>query len=451
MIDFSNIDKFSWKYEFCNRYLRFNHNRVYYKEYRVVNQENIPPKGEPVFIIGNHQNGLTDALVLLYMYPDKRQPVFIARGDIFKKDFVARLLHFLKILPTFRNRDGSRSDVRNNNEIFNIAANVLNRGNTLVMFPEASHQEGNFLGTFKKGFPRIALEAEANADFKLGLKILPVNIYYTNYYNFRSKVLLTVGETFTIESLKELYETEPNNAYLKLNEISREKLKKLTLDEGADFFRQYDTIRNMLRKPRLMEKGVKPNDLVEMRKEDLEIAAALDRLKEQNEERFSQLMSEASDYENGLQKLKIKEWLVGSNVTLPKLLLKCLWLLITFPFYLFGLINNFLPFNAPQLLKKKLKDKQLYSSMNFAPSVIATFPIMYLIWFAVAWIVLGKWWLGVLYVLLAFLSLFIYYAYKKAFVKLRGAWRYYSLEKDKNSLLQKLKRFKTALIRNGIN
>ena len=68
MIDFSQIGKFSWKYHFYNVYLRFNHNHVYYKEYRVINSENIPPKGTPTLVIANHQNGLTDALVLLYMY-----------------------------------------------------------------------------------------------------------------------------------------------------------------------------------------------------------------------------------------------------------------------------------------------------------------------------------------------------------------------------------------------
>lgn len=450
MIDFSDIDKYSWKYDLYNRYLRFNHNYVYYKEYRVVNQDKIPPPGEPLFIIANHQNGLTDALMLLYMYPDKRQPVFIARGDIFKKEFVAKILHFLKILPSFRNRDGDRSDVRANSEIFNIAAQVLNRGNTLVMFPEASHQHGNYLGTFKKGFPRIALEAEAKMNFELGLKILPVNIYYDNYYNFRSRAMITVGDYFTIESLKELYEAEPNNAYLKLNEIAREKVKKMTVDEDPEYYPQYDTLRKMLRERRLLKKGRNPQDLYERKVEDIAIVADINNLREKNEEDFSKLMDDALEYEKGLSKLKIRDWLVGRRVTLANLLGRAFLLVITSPFFLFGLLNNGIQFWIAGFLKGKIKDRQLHSSMNFAPAANLSFPIIYLLLFAISWIISGTWWIALLYLAAAFLSLVPFYEYRKAFVKLRGAFRYYSLEKKNNSLLRRLKEIKERIIANGV-
>ncbi|MDL2311716.1 1-acyl-sn-glycerol-3-phosphate acyltransferase [Bacteroidales bacterium OttesenSCG-928-B11] len=449
MINFSDIDKYSWKYDLCNRYLRFNHNNIYYKEYRVVNQEDIPKPGEPVFIIGNHQNGLTDALTLLYMYPDKRQPVFIARGDIFKKDFVAKLLYFLKILPSFRNRDGNRGDVRANSGIFDIAAHVLNRGNTLVMFPEASHQSGNYLGTFKKGFPRVAFEAEAMADFKLGLKILPVNIYYEDYYNIRSRVLVTVGKTFTIEHLKELYETQPNNAYLKLNELAREKVKELTVDEGPEYYPQYDTIRKMIREDRLLKKGKNPDDLYEMKLEDMQIVEELDKMLECNPERHSKRMDDALYYERGLKKLGIKNWLVGKEITISSLLMKSLGLVLLFPFFLFGLITNGLPFFFPALLKRKIKDRQLHSSMNFAPGVILTFPLMYLTWFIIGWIVF-TWWGGILLAFSAYAILIPFYSYKKAFAKLRGAWRYHRLMKNNNPLLSNLQRIKAEMIAHGL-
>ena len=58
---------------------------------------------------------MMDAMAILHtMFRDRRQPVFIARGDIFKKDGVARILRFLKIMPTFRSRDGNVSDVKSN-------------------------------------------------------------------------------------------------------------------------------------------------------------------------------------------------------------------------------------------------------------------------------------------------------------------------------------------------
>ena len=112
MISFDNIDQHSRWYDFFMKYLSAAHNHVYYRNFFIIHPENIPPKGTPTFVIANHQNGMMDAMAILHtMYKDGRQPVFIARGDIFKKDAVARVLRFLKILPVYRNRDGDRKSV----------------------------------------------------------------------------------------------------------------------------------------------------------------------------------------------------------------------------------------------------------------------------------------------------------------------------------------------------
>ena len=105
MISFEDIDKYDRQYDLYMNYLCLVHNHIYYRNFYILNQENIPPKGEPTLVIANHQNGLMDAMALLHtMFKDRRQPVFIARGDIFKKDRVAKILRFLKIsnIPTER-------------------------------------------------------------------------------------------------------------------------------------------------------------------------------------------------------------------------------------------------------------------------------------------------------------------------------------------------------------
>ncbi|HNW68701.1 MAG TPA: 1-acyl-sn-glycerol-3-phosphate acyltransferase, partial [Bacteroidales bacterium] len=107
MISFENIGRYDKGYHLLNLYLRFTHNKLYYKKVQIIGRENIPPRGTPTLVIGNHQNALMDALAILYLFDDYRQPVFIARGDIFKKsNTIAKILRFLKIMPTFRTRDG---------------------------------------------------------------------------------------------------------------------------------------------------------------------------------------------------------------------------------------------------------------------------------------------------------------------------------------------------------
>ena len=111
MINFENIDKPHKIYGYILPYMRYLHNHIFYEDVEIIGAENIPPVGEPCFVISNHQNGLMDPLAKLNMFKDNRQPVYIARGDIFKKDTVAKLLKYIKVLPTFRTRDGQRSDI----------------------------------------------------------------------------------------------------------------------------------------------------------------------------------------------------------------------------------------------------------------------------------------------------------------------------------------------------
>ena len=430
MIDLSHIGDFSRQYFVYNLYLKFFHNHLYYRKLHVVNRENIPAKGEPVLVIYNHQNGVNDPLNILYMFDDFRQPVFIARGDIFKKDRVAKILRFLKILPTFRTRDGGVSDIKYNMTSFNLAADVLNNGGTLVIAPEAQHQQGRFLGSFKKGFPRIAFAAEEKAGFKLGLKILPVNIHYKDYYNARSEVVLTVGEPFGCAEFAESFKTDPNIAYGLLNDKARACLKAITPDIEAheEYYEEIDLLRQMWVKKRLEKKGLSTSYFPNYPAEEVALLQEISAMQHQEPQNFSDLMKTSREYLDELQKLNLKDWIIGKKVGLAKVLLYTIAAVLLFPLFLFGSVCNIIPFEMPALLRKKIKDRQLHSSFNFVMGMVA-FTLYYLIVLAVAWIVSKSFLCALGCVFAMVLSFFIFYAYKKGFVKLKALWRYYKLNR----------------------
>ena len=448
MISFDNINKFDRRYDFYNHYLRFTHNYFYYKKFYVVGRENIPPRGVPTFVISNHQNALMDALAILYLFDDSRQPVFIARGDIFKRDFIARILRFLKIMPTFRTRDGNRSDIRSNHDTFDLAGRILGEGGTLAMFPEAGHQHGRYLSSFKKGYPRIAFRAEEMADFKLGLQILPLNIHYSDYFNFRSKLLVTVGKPFQIdEELLELYRHEPNKAYLELNEKSRAIIKEMTLDiEDPEFYDEYDQLRLMLDKPMATLHRKKVDYLPDLFQEDKKIIDNLDKMRAEQPDKFTTLMGKTTEYIKGLRQLKLRDWIINKKFTVMTLVLKAFLLLLTLPVFLFGFINNILPFQFSKLLKMRVQDKQFYSSLNYASGVLVAFPLMYIILLAVVWGITGHFWMGLIYVLLSLATLFYFYAYKIYCIKFWASCRYMHFHNTKNAVLTRLRELKKQIM-----
>lgn len=153
MISFEDINKRDWKYELLYRYVHVVHNYIFYHRYYVLHKERLL-KDEPLVVICNHQNGLSDALgVIFALGKDPRRPVYIARADIFKREIAAKLLRFLKIMPAFRVRDTGVENLGENAAIFNKSARILLENGIVGLFPEAGHEDCHHLGTFKKDLP----------------------------------------------------------------------------------------------------------------------------------------------------------------------------------------------------------------------------------------------------------------------------------------------------------
>ena len=459
MISFEKINRFDPVYQFFNWFFRLEHNYLYYKKIQVIGYENMPPKGYPIFAISNHSNAVMDPLAMLYLYKDHRQPVFIARGDIFKKsDGLARLLRFLKILPTFRSRDGGRADIRSNLDTFDLAARILDEGGTLTMFPEAGHQAGKFFNTFKKGFPRVAFLAAEKADYQLDFKILPMYIYYTNYFNMRGSQVVVIGKPFAIDEFYELYRTEPNKAFLQMNEKAREAVRAMGVDvTDQERYPQYETIFTVCRATVLsdphafdgMELHGTPRDVaagMPYRRllSDKKLVAVLERMREEQPAKYEQVMADAAEYAEGLKQLRIRDWEFERPMTAGMAAGRGALLLLTAPFALTGFVGNAVPFYTIEFLKRDLKDPMFKSSINFVSGVLF-FPIWYLI-VGILLLIFTNWWIALVAVLGIFLTFIPFFEWKKAFLKWLSICRFRSYERKGNEVLAKLKALRKKLI-----
>jgi 1-acyl-sn-glycerol-3-phosphate acyltransferase len=238
MLDFKRINKPDFRYSLLYRYVQLIHNNIYYRRYNVVNKDNIPPRGEGFMVICNHQNGLNDALGILFSMAG-RFPIFIARADIFKKEFVGKLLRFLKIMPAFRKRDVGLAGLDNNEIIFAQSARIINEGDIICLFPEAGHEDCHHLGTFKKGFARIAFRAVELSDYKLKLKILPLGNHYSNYFRMQGKLMINIGEPFEFTELYELHKSDPNRAQYLLAQKAAKGAKTDARHQRPEHYDEY--------------------------------------------------------------------------------------------------------------------------------------------------------------------------------------------------------------------
>ena len=105
-----NNTQIPFVYRVFKSYLRFLHNKIYYKKTYSINSENIPADGTPLLIVSNHQNCLNDPLGILFTIND-RKINFITRADVFAISPLAnKFFRSIGLLPAFRmNVDGEES------------------------------------------------------------------------------------------------------------------------------------------------------------------------------------------------------------------------------------------------------------------------------------------------------------------------------------------------------
>jgi 1-acyl-sn-glycerol-3-phosphate acyltransferase len=181
-------------YRILKQYVRFGL-RIYFRQWENVHTENIPSEG-PVIFVGNHQNSFLDALLVVCGI--KRNPWFLARGDVFNKDRATRWLTFLQIKPVFRFRDG-HSAMRKNDRIINECIQLLRQGECLLLFGEGTHNDPWAFSPLQRGFAQIALQYTGlhNSD----LSVIPVAYHYELHEAFRSRVLVQYGEPISVRAI----------------------------------------------------------------------------------------------------------------------------------------------------------------------------------------------------------------------------------------------------------
>ena len=419
MISFDNINKKNVLYDIMYQYVYFVHQYIYYRDFYVLNCENIP-KDNPVVAVSNHQNGLSDALGILFAFKkDGRYPVFIARSDIFRKEAAAKMLRFLRIMPAFRVRDGGREGLEGNNVIFEKSAEILNENGVVCLFPEAGHQDCHHLAPFKKGFARIAFMAAMQNNFSDPVYIQPIANHYSKYFGIRNKLVILCGQAFSFEDLYDVYRENPQKAQKILTDRTRERIKELMLDiEDKDTYQEYDTIRMVCNEEYLRCNGMEYKYLPNLLIADKKIVSDLDKMKISDKGKFDELMLISREYGRVLNILHLEDWIFSRKFSIGKFVIQCIVTLLLFPVAIYGFVNNFIPFYSSIFVTRRVKDPMLHSSIHFVIGTLFAFPVWSFLMTGIVWAVTGIWWIALAYFISLPVSLVIYINNKKAIKKI---------------------------------
>jgi len=374
------IEKPGCLYEMFKAYLRFFHDKIYYKRTYKINSEVIPSDGTPLLIVSNHQNCLNDPLGLVFSFTD-RKPHVITRADVFTVSPIAdKFLRAIGLLPAFRLDYEGEGALSKNAATFQVSEKALIDGKTIIMYPEAGHQDKRWLGTFSFGYTKMAFEAAEMANFEQDVFILPACNHYSHYFGMRNRVLVKFGTPISIQPYYELYKTKPRTAQREVNKLVREQISNLMLDiRDLENYDAIDFIRTTYGIDYAKKCGIDPENLPERLLTDKELVAKLDAATNSGD-----IYEEARNLKQGIEKLGITDEHLMNSVNPITLGFKLLALLLLLPMWIFSWWPSMPVYWIPMsIFKAKMKDPMFEGTLLFGSAVLFTIPLFSLITFLV--------------------------------------------------------------------
>ena len=377
-------------YSFLFNYVRFSVNHSY-RKIHYIGLENIPKDGAIIFA-PNHTNTLMDALVVLCY--DSTPKVFVARADIFKNPVLAKIFHFLKIMPIMRQRDGFQA-VKKNQEIINKSVDVLKDKIPFCIFPEGTHQAKYSSLPLSKGIFRIAFQAnELMPD--VPLYIVPVGICYGDFFRFRSTIRMEFGKPINVGAyLAEHAELSAQEQTNGMKDLLTERLHDTLfhIPNDDDYRATYEVCNAM--EPFEMDallKADKHMDSVEAQfqahKRTLEHILAM---KNENPDKAKKLLEFGKEASKKRQKKGIDFESASVKKPLTARIPRLLLALLTLPYTLPASLLASPVVGLCQFLFTKLKDKAFWNSIRFVVNLVV-WPLLVLIYGIVGFCLLPWQW-----------------------------------------------------------
>ena len=392
--------------------LNLHYRKIVYTGIENINENN------PIIFASNHRNAVIDPFLLLNAC--KKEPVFLARADVFKKPTIAKIMKWLHIMPVYRIRDGVEN-LENNNESFQLSGELLKKRIPMALYPEGKHNPKMSLLPVQKAISRIVLPIEASETFTLGTEVIPVGLYYTDIFGFLSDAYVTFGKPIKVADYKQRYEENPGATANFLRKDLENRMKELIVNIWNDeFYDEYtyaiDWNAFRLEKEKYADK--KGGFLLASQ----DVVGTLDQLYHNDRVTFDTKMD---DFREANRTLKEHGLTSRDNIVKPSsifsIILQLLLLVISLPISIFGFINGIFPILGYKKLLSLFKDNQFIPTVRVVSGMFIV-PIFVVLQSLIVGVVFG-WWYALAYFIIMPVTFYFACWWRKWVKLLVRKWR----------------------------
>ena len=420
--------------------------KVFYRSITVENADRVPQKG-PVILVSNHPNTMMDPVLLTL--GSGRNPHFLGKSTLFNSKISRWFFGQGKVIPVYRKMDAEK-EMHRNTQSFERCYEVLEQGEAIVIMPEGISQMDGTIHPLKTGTARIALNTEARNDFSLGVTIVPAGINYADPTRFNQDVYCRFGKPIEMKAFQSLYQEDEVEAVYQLTEQIQEALQKLTTTVKAPETATLLDHLNMVYKQELitdmgLENPSKHDEFAVTRG----MADAIDWFYENEPKRTAELQHELRSYLAKLEGLQLRDDLLTTREG-KRTFLRRLWqgieVLFGFPVYVYGLINNLIPYRIPRLVVKRLKPSKEFRSTYVIVSGLVAYVIMYILQTVLVFHWVGNVWIALIYLVSLLPSGKFALYYKRLLANYRQHLRLFTLLSKRKTLFMDIIHDRVELI-----
>ncbi len=348
---------------------------------KVISGENNIPSSGPLIIAVNHPNTLIDPLLVASQI--KRKVGFLANASIFINKLIKSIFNYFWVIPVYRKKDVKPGEKQDNSKSFQKCYEFFDKEGALLIFPEGTSVHELKLRDIKKGTAWIALGYESERNFEGNLQINTVAINYSDPIQFRSMASVVINPPFKVSDYKVLWEEDQELAVQKLTDRIRYEMEgQITITENKEqeetvllaqkFYAEYidpslsryaDPLRSFDLRKRLAEKVLA--------------------IQEEDPEFFEENANALRRYFFDLSSLKLSPGFLRARFLNKNkawiIFLYIIELFFLFPFYLIGIITNYLPYKIPDWLFRLIKPEIEYRASILMLAGMIVFPVFYMI------------------------------------------------------------------------
>lgn len=423
---------------------------IFFQKIEVRHGENIPKRG-PVLLAVNHPDSQMDAFVLSAVI--KRKVHYIGHAGLFANKMRGKLLRSCGVIPVYR-KHGNADGMDRNVEAFQECYGILERGGVIGIFPEGISEISRRVKRIKTGAARIVLETERKNNYSLGSKLIPVGLHFFSRSRFRSRVLVNVGRPIDLQPFFSLNEKDNVDAVSRLTARIQNSLEHLTVNvQHSELDRFVKDIENIYRDELMIQTMADHKSSKKIVAEFIitqKIADCVGYFHQNNPQKVRDMEEKISAYKRKLRRLHLKDIMVREKTSIKKLfkaeLAGIVRAIAGFPFAIYGVLNNFVPYRVTEFIVKKFIDDKTKILMALLFGGGITFILFYSAQVSLVWFIAGYPW-AILYFCTLPVSGFFALKYGKEIRQIQERVSFSFFLFTNRHLIGKMRRTRNMLIR----